>query len=128
MSPEVESTDVFQGISKNTLLIKTAGEMARRDPALAQRVAAQFRDVLEEIDKALAEKEKENEDEGDSDGPSDEEIYELAHNSGAVKDGELEMDLKAKISQGGDNGCYVQCWLWVDYAGTKWDKDATVNG
>lgn len=27
------------------------------------------------------------------------------------------------VSEGDDNGAYVRAWLWVDFAGTEFDKD-----
>lgn len=39
-------------------------------------------------------------------------------------EGEVEVDDDAKLSEGEDNGCYVQAWVWVDFAGTRWDKEA----
>jgi len=39
------------------------------------------------------------------------------------KDGELEIDDDAEPSEGNDNGCYLQAWVWVDFAGTKFDKE-----
>lgn len=38
-------------------------------------------------------------------------------------DGECEIDDGAKISEGDDNGAYVQAWVWVDFGGTELDKD-----
>jgi hypothetical protein len=29
------------------------------------------------------------------------------------EEGEIEIDLNAKVSRGGDNGAYVQAWVWV---------------
>lgn len=28
-----------------------------------------------------------------------------------------------KISEGSDNGAYIQAWVWVDFSGTPLDKD-----
>ena len=39
------------------------------------------------------------------------------------RDGELEIDPDARISEGDDNGAYVQAWVWVDFAGTPLDKE-----
>lgn len=41
-----------------------------------------------------------------------------------AKDGHLEIDDNAEISMGEDNGAYVQAWVWVDFSGTEFDKDA----
>lgn len=40
------------------------------------------------------------------------------------EDGEIEVDSDALISEGNDNGCYVEGWLWVDFTGTPFDKEA----
>jgi hypothetical protein len=34
------------------------------------------------------------------------------------KEGELELDKKAVISEGDDNGAYVQMWQWVPFGNT----------
>lgn len=39
------------------------------------------------------------------------------------RDGEVEVDDGAKLSEGDDNGCYVAAWVWVDFAGTEFDKE-----
>lgn len=38
-------------------------------------------------------------------------------------DGECEIDDNALISEGDDNGTYVQAWVWVDFSGTDLDKE-----
>ena len=38
------------------------------------------------------------------------------------KDITCEIDDNAKISEGNDNGAYVQAWVWVDFEGTELDK------
>ena len=40
------------------------------------------------------------------------------------KDGEIEIDDGAPISEGDDNGAYVQAWVWTDFSGTACDKFA----
>jgi len=45
-------------------------------------------------------------------------IAELA----ATREGEVEVD-NAIVSESDDNGAYVLAWLWVDFAGTAFDKD-----
>jgi hypothetical protein len=35
------------------------------------------------------------------------------------KEGELELDANAKISEGDDNGAYVQMWRWVEFGNTE---------
>jgi hypothetical protein len=39
------------------------------------------------------------------------------------QEGLVEIDDNALLSEGNDNGCYVAAWVWVDFAGTKWDKE-----
>jgi hypothetical protein len=39
-----------------------------------------------------------------------------------VRDGECEVDDTAQLSEGDDNGVYVQAWVWVDFANTPFDK------
>ena len=39
------------------------------------------------------------------------------------KDGELEIDDNAVISESDDNGAYVQAWVWIDFDGTQFDKN-----
>jgi hypothetical protein len=39
------------------------------------------------------------------------------------RDGEVEIDENAVVSEGDDNGAYVQAWVWVDFSGTPLDKD-----
>jgi hypothetical protein len=43
-------------------------------------------------------------------------------------DGECEIDYNATVSYGGDNGAYVQAWVWVSFADTQWDKDKLPEG
>ena len=33
------------------------------------------------------------------------------------------IDDDAKLSEGSDNGCYVQAWVWVSFGGTPYDKE-----
>jgi hypothetical protein len=44
------------------------------------------------------------------------------HNTDS-REGELEIDDNAKLSEGDDNGTYVQAWVWVSFAGTPLDKE-----
>lgn len=37
--------------------------------------------------------------------------------------GDLEIDDDAKVSEGDDNGAYVQAWVWVSFDGTTLDKN-----
>jgi hypothetical protein len=46
------------------------------------------------------------------------------HNTDS-KEGELEIDDSALLSEGDDNGTYVQAWVWVSFAGTPFDKEPT---
>lgn len=39
-----------------------------------------------------------------------------------AREGELEIDDDALVSEGGDNGAYVQAWRWVEFDGTPLDK------
>jgi len=38
------------------------------------------------------------------------------------REGEVEIDLNARLSEGDDNGTYVQAWVWVPFEGTEFDK------
>lgn len=49
-------------------------------------------------------------------------IRRLAHGSSMLRDGELELDENAKISEGDDNGAYIQTWMWVSFEGTVLDR------
>ena len=53
-------------------------------------------------------------------------ILELARNE-HQKDGEVEIDDNAQLSEGNDNGCYVAAWVWVGFSGTPFDKDKEEN-
>lgn len=52
-----------------------------------------------------------------------ERILELARQNQNLHEGELELDDNAKISEGDDNGAYVQVWMWVPFDETPLDKD-----
>jgi hypothetical protein len=43
------------------------------------------------------------------------------------EEGEVKIDDDAKLSEGSDNGCYVQAWVWVDFGETKFDKAKGVD-
>lgn len=45
-----------------------------------------------------------------------------------VRQGEVEIDRNARISEGGANGCYVSGWVWCDFAGTEFDKSCASCG
>ncbi len=49
------------------------------------------------------------------------EIIELARQE-HQQDGEVEIDDNAILSEGNENGCYVQAWVWLDFDQTKFDK------
>lgn len=35
----------------------------------------------------------------------------------------LEIDDEPKVSEGDDNGAWVAAWIWVDFSGTKLNKE-----
>lgn len=49
-------------------------------------------------------------------------VVEFARKDHRIHEGELEIDGDAVVSHGGDNGAYVQAWIWIDFAGTPFDK------
>lgn len=49
-------------------------------------------------------------------------IVELARDT-LTKEGSLEIDDDAKVSEGNDNGAYVQAWVWVSFANTPLNKE-----
>ncbi len=49
------------------------------------------------------------------------EIIDLAREQHG-EEGAVEIDDNAQVSDGNDNGCYIQAWVWVDFDGTKFDK------
>lgn len=50
-------------------------------------------------------------------------IMEIARQNENLHEGELELDDNAVISEGDDNGAYVQVWMWVPFDGTPLDKE-----
>jgi hypothetical protein len=51
-------------------------------------------------------------------------IVELANEAhGCEGDLQIEFDDDAIVSEGEDNGAYVQAWVWLDFSGTEFDKD-----
>jgi hypothetical protein len=50
-------------------------------------------------------------------------IVELAKQYESEGDLELDDDERVKVSEGDDNGAYVQMWKWVDFADTRLCKD-----
>ena len=49
-------------------------------------------------------------------------VLELAEEQHADM-GQCEIDSDALISDGGDNGAYVEAWVWVDFSGTDLDRE-----
>ena len=49
-------------------------------------------------------------------------IIELARQQ-RQEEGLVEIDTNACLSEGNDNGCYVQAWVWVDFAETRFNKE-----
>ena len=49
-------------------------------------------------------------------------IMELAREQ-CAQEGVVEIDDSAQVSEGEDNGCYVQAWVWVDFSDTDFDKE-----
>lgn len=54
------------------------------------------------------------------------EIIELARER-HEEEGQLEIDDNALLSEGFDNGCYVQAWVWTEFVGTRFDKENEGN-
>ena len=54
-------------------------------------------------------------------------ILVLAHEK-LYRDETCEIDDNARISEGDDNGCYVQAWVWLDFSGTQFDKTKQKRG
>ena len=52
------------------------------------------------------------------------EVVAMAREQLELRDGELELDDDAEVSEGGDNGAYVQTWRWVSFAGTPLDNES----
>jgi hypothetical protein len=53
------------------------------------------------------------------------EIIELAREQ-RQEEGAVEIDDNATLSEGSGNGCYIQAWVWVDFAETRFDKETQV--
>lgn len=54
--------------------------------------------------------------------------HELFHEEGRVEIDEVhallsDQAIEARISEGDENGAYVQAWVWVDFDGTELNKD-----
>jgi hypothetical protein len=43
------------------------------------------------------------------------------------REGAVEIDDDAELSESNDNGCYVAAWVWVGFAGTEFDKEKKEN-
>ena len=39
------------------------------------------------------------------------------------EEGQVEIDDNAQLSEGDDNGCYVQAWVWVDFTETRFEEE-----
>ncbi|MGH8156573.1 MAG: hypothetical protein ACREPQ_00505 [Rhodanobacter sp.] len=50
----------------------------------------------------------------------DRDVLTLAKRAG--RDGEIEVDESAIVSEGDDNGAYVSAWLWVSFEDSALDK------
>lgn len=59
----------------------------------------------------------------ETDKPSREDIIRQLAKDEYYRDGEIEIDDNATISEGEDNGACVQAWVWVSFADTPLDKD-----
>ena len=51
-------------------------------------------------------------------------IIDLAREQLPLREGTVEIDGDALVSEGDENGAYVQTWGWVDFDGTDLDKEA----
>ena len=60
-------------------------------------------------------------DSSDADPERSAEILHLAKEQ-IQSDGALEIDDDSLVSEGDDNGAYVQAWCWVDFTDTPLDK------
>jgi hypothetical protein len=56
-----------------------------------------------------------------------EQILAIARRNQNLRDGELELDDNAKVSEGDDNGAYIQTWMWVPFDGTPLDKEPSTD-
>jgi hypothetical protein len=43
------------------------------------------------------------------------------------REGWVEIDDDASLSEGNDNGCYVAAWVWIGFSGTEHDKEKKGN-
>lgn len=58
-----------------------------------------------------------------TDKEREETILTIASDQNLFSDGECELAEPVVISEGEDNGAYVQAWVWVSFADTSLDKD-----
>ena len=56
------------------------------------------------------------------DDPRREQIVEMAQES-LGREGAIEFDDDAVVSEGSDNGAYVEGWIWLSFSGTPLDKE-----
>jgi hypothetical protein len=56
------------------------------------------------------------------DDPRREQIVEMASET-LAREGAIEFDDDAIVSEGSDNGAYVEGWIWLDFSGTPLDKE-----
>jgi hypothetical protein len=54
-------------------------------------------------------------------------IRELAFNE-YEDEGTIEIHSNAVVSEGTENGAYVQAWVWVDFHGTDLDREKPSAG
>ena len=78
-----------------------------------KKPSAELRNAIEAVENHL-------------DDPRRQQILELARAT-LVREGELEFDDGAIVSEGNDNGAYLQAWAWVDFGGTTLDKDQSAS-
>jgi hypothetical protein len=56
------------------------------------------------------------------DDPRREQIVEMAIGT-LAREGAIEFDDDAIVSEGSDNGAYVEGWIWLSFSGTPLDKE-----
>jgi len=54
------------------------------------------------------------------------EIIQMAREEYEHSDGDVQIDGNAVVSHGTDNGAYVQAWVWVSFADSRFDKEPTL--
>lgn len=55
------------------------------------------------------------------------EIVRLAKDQYEDSSCDIEIDDDAIVSEGGENGAFVAAWVWVSFAGTRFDKEGGGN-